>query len=185
MTNLCPIWKKNVYFLTYNLDNNVPIRGQPFNSWGGGGGGGWFWKKISCKPLSEEKNCMQHKCNRKLKGKKREKNILSTRLLDKIIDDQKSPPPPQELNDRPLSTLKQLYYTLTRTAGISSSPDSSHFVRHHADDYLWRERQKNKKLLLFAGHIHDKRNFCLLAEEFPFILLANLSAAEAILCILE
>ena len=39
--------------------------------------------------------------------------------------------------------------------------------------------QKKKKLLLFAGHIHDKRNFCLLAEEFPFILLANLSAAEA------
>ena len=44
--------------------------------------------------------------------KKREKNIMPTRLLDKILDDQKSPPPPQELNDRPLSTLKQLYYTL-------------------------------------------------------------------------
>ena len=37
-----------------------------------GGGGGWFWKKISCKRLSEEKNCMQHKCNRKLMGKKGE-----------------------------------------------------------------------------------------------------------------
>ena len=30
-----------------------------------GGGGGWFRKKNSCKPLSEEKNCMQHKWNRK------------------------------------------------------------------------------------------------------------------------
>ena len=39
-----------------------PIRGRPFNSWGGGG---WFWKKISCKRLSEEKNCTQHKCNGK------------------------------------------------------------------------------------------------------------------------
>ena len=35
-----------------------------------GWGGAWFWKKISCKRLSEEKNCMQHKCSRKLKGKK-------------------------------------------------------------------------------------------------------------------
>ena len=70
-------------------------------------------KKISCKHSSEEKNCMQHKyINRKLMRKKREKNIMPTRLLDKILDDQKSPPPPQELNDRPLSTLKQLYYTL-------------------------------------------------------------------------
>ena len=31
------------------------------------------------------------------------------------------------------------------SAGINSSPDSSHFIRHHADDYLWRERQKKKK----------------------------------------
>ena len=29
------------------------------------GGCGWFRKNISCKPLSEEKNCMQHKWNRK------------------------------------------------------------------------------------------------------------------------
>ena len=41
-------------------------------------------------------------------------------------------------------------------------------------------QKKKLKLLLFAGHIHDKRNFCLLAEEFQFILFANLSAAEAI-----
>ena len=31
---------------------------------------GDFEKKNSCKRLSEEKNCMQHKCNRKLTGKK-------------------------------------------------------------------------------------------------------------------
>ena len=34
------------------------------------GGGGWFWKNISCKRLWEEKNCMQHKCNRKLMEKR-------------------------------------------------------------------------------------------------------------------
>ena len=39
---------------------------------------------------------------------------------------------------------------------------------------LWRDRQKGiLYLVLSAGHIHDKINFCLLAEEFPFILLAN------------
>ena len=68
-----------------------------------GGGGGWFWKKSSCKRLSEENNCMQHKCNRKRMGKKG-KNILPARLLEKqILDDQKSPAPPQELNGRPLT----------------------------------------------------------------------------------
>ena len=34
-------------------------------------------------------------------------------------------------------------------------------------------------LLLFAGHIYEKRNFCLLAEEFPFIFLTNWSVVEA------
>ena len=28
------------------------------------------------------------------------------------------------------------------SAGIYLSPDSSHFVRHHDDDYLWREQPK-------------------------------------------
>ena len=52
---------------------------------------GDFEKKNSCKRLLEEKNCMQHKCNRKLMGKKG-KNILPTRMLEKkILDDQKSP----------------------------------------------------------------------------------------------
>ena len=37
------------------------------------GGGGWvIFKKISCKLLSE-KNCVQHKCNRKLMEKKGKK----------------------------------------------------------------------------------------------------------------
>ena len=59
--------------------------------------GGWFWKKISCKRLSEEKNCMQHKCNRELMGKKGKKNILPTILLEKkILDDQKSLTPTLE-----------------------------------------------------------------------------------------
>ena len=70
------------------------LRGRPFNSWGGRGGGGWFWKKNSCKRLSEEKNCMEHKCNRELMGKKGKKNILPTILLEKkILDDPKSPTP--------------------------------------------------------------------------------------------
>ena len=38
-----------------------------------GGGVSDFEKKNSCKRLSEEKNCMQHKCNRKLVGKKGKK----------------------------------------------------------------------------------------------------------------
>ena len=43
------------------IDATLLLRGRPFNSWGGGG---WvILKKISCKRLSEEKNCMQHKCN--------------------------------------------------------------------------------------------------------------------------
>ena len=46
-------------------------------------------------------------------------------------------------------------------------------MRHHADNY-------QSVLLPFAGHIHDKTNFSLLSEEFPFILLANLSDTEAI-----
>ena len=73
--------------------------GRPFNSWGGGGGG-WFWKKISFKRLSKEKKCMQHKCNRKLMGKKGKKNILPTKFLEKRILDYH--PSPQELNGRPL-----------------------------------------------------------------------------------
>ena len=61
--------------------------------------------------LVRRKNCMQHKCNRKLMGK-RGKNILPTRLLEKnILDDQKSPGPPlplQELNGRPLSEERKI-----------------------------------------------------------------------------
>ena len=79
---------------------------------GGGGGVGLrfvrdrpFKKKKKEKILSEEKNCMQHKCNRKLMGKKREKNILPTRLLETkflMTRNHPSPPPPKELNGRPL-----------------------------------------------------------------------------------
>ena len=50
--------------------------------------------KISRRRLSEEKNCMQHKCNRELMEKNREKNILPIKLLKKkVLDDQKSPTP--------------------------------------------------------------------------------------------
>ena len=66
------------------------LRGRPFNN-------------SSCKRLSEEKNCMQHKCNRKLMGKKgkkypahqiaRKKNSWWPEITH---------PTPQELNGRPL-----------------------------------------------------------------------------------
>ena len=64
-------------------------------------------KKISFKRSSEEKNCMQHKCNRKLMGKKNRKKYPSQEIArKKVFDDQKSlPPPPQELNGRPLNWL--------------------------------------------------------------------------------
>ena len=48
---------------------------------------------------------MQHKCNRKLMGKKGKKYPAHQIARKKILDDQKSPPPPtcpQELNGRPL-----------------------------------------------------------------------------------
>ena len=47
-------------------------------------------KKFPASACRKKKNCMEHKCNRKLMGKKG-KNILPTRLLaKKILDDQKS-----------------------------------------------------------------------------------------------
>ena len=63
----------------------------------GGGGEGegcwWFWKKISCKHLSEKKIACSTNVIESL-WEKREKNILPTRLLEKkIIYDQKSPTP--------------------------------------------------------------------------------------------
>ena len=73
-------------------------------------------KKISCKRLSEEKNSLQQKCNRNLIGKKREKNILPTGLLEKkkTLDDQKSTttPPSQELNGSPLTEERKIAHNV-------------------------------------------------------------------------
>ena len=44
---------------------------------------GDFEKKISCKCLSEEQNCVQHKCNRKLMGKKGKKYPAHQILMTK------------------------------------------------------------------------------------------------------
>ena len=79
---------RTIYFFSYAFhvthahrreSCSTHLRDRPFNSWrgGGGGGGGVILKKISCKRLSEEKNCMQHKCNRKkfLRCCKKEKNV--------------------------------------------------------------------------------------------------------------
>ena len=42
-----------------------------------------------------EKNCMQHKCNRKLMGEKGKKKYPAHQIArKKILDDQKSPTPP-------------------------------------------------------------------------------------------
>ena len=61
-----------------------------------GGGGGWFWKRISCKSLSEEKIACSTNVIESLWGKKGKKTSCPpTRLLEqKILDDQKSPTPP-------------------------------------------------------------------------------------------
>ena len=86
-----------LYMLTSELTVHMlknPSKGADHSTLEGGRGGGWFCKNISCKRLSEGKNCMQHKRNRKLMGKKGKKDILPTILLEKkILDDQKSPKP--------------------------------------------------------------------------------------------
>ena len=78
------------------LWRSLLVLGPPFNSWWGGGGGG-FWKKISCKRLSKEKNCMQHKCNRQLMGKKGKKYPAHQIARKNFFEDQKAPmsPPPR------------------------------------------------------------------------------------------
>ena len=68
-------------------------RGRPLTLEGGVGGVGDFEKKNSRKRLSEGKNCMQHKCNRKLMGKKGKKNILPTTLLEKKFFMTRNDPP--------------------------------------------------------------------------------------------
>ena len=69
---------------------------------------GDFGKKISCKRLSEEKIACSTSVIESLRGKKG-KNILPTRLLEKkILDDQKSQTPPQELNGRPQSEERKI-----------------------------------------------------------------------------
>ena len=85
--------------------NCQAIRGRPFNSWGGRGG--WFWKKNSRERLSEEKNCMQHKCHKKLMGKKGKKISCPPDCYKKNSwwPEITPPPPPQELNGRPLTVL--------------------------------------------------------------------------------
>ena len=66
---------------------------------------GNFEKKNSCKRLSEEKNCMQHKCNTKLMGKKGEKypaHQILQMARKKFLMTRNHPPPSQELNGQPL-----------------------------------------------------------------------------------
>ena len=85
-------------FKKVSSDLRTNLRGGPFNSWvGGGAGGGIFQKKNPASRLSEEKNYMQHKCNRKLMGKKGKKYPAHQIFGKKILDDQKSPPPPSRV----------------------------------------------------------------------------------------
>ena len=88
-------WLKKDIFMSSNLRaNHLTL----------GGGGGWvILKKISCKRLLEEKHCMQHKCNRKLMGKKGEKNPAHQIARKKNSWwPEITHPSPQELNGRPL-----------------------------------------------------------------------------------
>ena len=57
---------------------------------------GWGWvilKKNFLQALVGRKNCMQHKCNRELVGKKGKKYPAHHIARKKILDDQKSPTP--------------------------------------------------------------------------------------------
>ena len=86
-------------FKKVSSDLKTNLRGGPFNSWVGGGGGARgggviFKKKKHASRLSEEKNYMQHKCNRKLMGKKGKKYPAHQIARKKILDDQKSHPLP-------------------------------------------------------------------------------------------
>ena len=54
-------------------------------------------KKISCKRLSEEKNCMQHKCNRKLMEKKGKKYPTHQIARKKFLMTRNHPPPPSRV----------------------------------------------------------------------------------------
>ena len=51
---------------------------------------------------------MQRKCNRKLTGKKGKKYPAHQITRKKILDDQKSQTPPQELNGRPQSEERKI-----------------------------------------------------------------------------
>ena len=85
--------------------SSLTLRADHLTLDGGGEGVVDFEKKSFCKRLSEEKKCMQHKCNRTLMEKKYPAHQIAGRK--KILDDQKSstpPHPPQELNGGPLST---------------------------------------------------------------------------------
>ena len=75
-----------LYMLTSELTVHMlknPAKGADHSTLEGGEGGGWFCKNISCKRLSEGKNCMQHKRNRKLMGKKREKRYPAHHIARK------------------------------------------------------------------------------------------------------
>ena len=84
-----------------------------------------------------------------------------------------------------LSLVLQIYLYfyvnfVFQSAGINLSPDSSHFVRYHADDYLYGVSASPKILPPFAAASITRQIFVYEAEEFSFILLANLSSAEVI-----
>ena len=81
----------------------------------GGGGVGDFEKKFPASACRKKKIPCSTNVIDSLWGKKGKKYPAHQIDRKKILDDQKSPttpPSPQELNGRPLSTLKQLYYTL-------------------------------------------------------------------------
>ena len=64
-------------------------------------------RKNFLQALVRRKNCMQHKCNRKLTGKKYPAHQIARK---EILDDQKSqtPPPPKEVKGQPLSEERKI-----------------------------------------------------------------------------
>ena len=68
-------------------------------------------KKNFLQALVGRKNCMQHKCNRKLMGKKGNKYPAHQIAIGKkflMTRNHPHPPPPQELNGQPLSEERKI-----------------------------------------------------------------------------
>ena len=102
--------------------------------------------------MSEEKNCMQHKCNRKLMVKKG-KNILPTRLLEKkVLMIRNHPPYPSRVK---WSAPHSFVTFPSRIFGDSSSIFGPWTVYTSSSQSDWRTVERSIRILLKTKH--DKK----------------------------